>query len=57
MEGEEGDAFNGANAGDKVDLQLPLSQKRPWKAVRGTGKPIIFVSLSGSAVDRRDHKK
>lgn len=31
MEGEEGDAFNGANAGDKADLQLPDSQKRLWK--------------------------
>ena len=57
MEGEEGDAFNGANAGDKVDLQLPLSQKRLWKAVRGTGKPIIFVNVSGSAVDLRDQNK
>ncbi len=51
MEGEEGDAFNGANAGDKADLQLPDSQKRLWKAVLAAGKPVIFVNVSGSAVD------
>ena len=49
MEGEEGDAFNGANAGDKADLQLPDSQKRLWKAVLAAGKPVIFVNVSGSA--------
>lgn len=57
MEGEEGDAYNGHNAGDKADLQLPPSQKRLWKAVRATGKPIIFVNVSGSAVDLREQEK
>ena len=57
MEGEEGDAFNGANSGDKADLQLPESQKRLWKAVLGTGKPVIFVNVSGSAVDLRQQKE
>ena len=57
MEGEEGDAYNGHNAGDKADLQLPPSQKRLWKAVRATGKPIIFVNVSGSAIDLREQEK
>ena len=57
MEGEEGDAFNGANAGDKADLQLPDSQKRLWKAVLAAGKPVIFVNVSGSAVDLHEQKE
>ncbi len=57
MEGEEGDAYNGNNAGDKADLQLPLSQKKLWKAIRATGKPIVFVNISGSAVDLREQEK
>lgn len=57
MEGEEGDAYNGANSGDKADLQLPISQKKLWKAIRATGKPIVFVNVSGSAVDLSEQKK
>lgn len=57
MEGEEGDAYNGANSGDKADLQLPISQKKLWKAIRATGKPIVFVNMSGSAVDLSEQKR
>lgn len=51
MEGEEGDAYNGARSGDKADLELPLSQKRLLEAVLQEGKPTVFVNVSGSAVN------
>ena len=51
MEGEEGAAdYFGLN-GDKPDLQLPQCQKDLLEAVSKVGKPVIFVNLSGSAVD------
>ena len=51
MEGEEGDAYNGANSGDKVDLELPPVQKELFEAVLAVGKPVVFVNVSGSAVN------
>lgn len=50
MEGEEGDTFNGDAAGDKKDIELPLSQKRLFDAVMAVGKPTVFVNISGSCV-------
>jgi beta-glucosidase len=57
MEGEEGDAYNGANSGDKTDLELPSVQKDLYKAIIKTGKPIIFVNVSGSAVNLSDQDR
>ncbi len=51
MEGEEGDAYNGARSGDKEDLELPLPQRRLLEAVAREGKPTVFVNVSGSAVN------
>lgn len=55
LEGEEGDTGNTDGSGDKVDLQLPASQRRLMRAVfqaaREAGKPVIVCLLAGSAVD------
>ena len=50
MEGEEGDAYNGTNSGDKLDLELPPAQKALYRAIMETGKPVIFVNVSGSCI-------
>ncbi|MCQ2187857.1 MAG: glycoside hydrolase family 3 C-terminal domain-containing protein [Bacteroidales bacterium] len=36
--------------GDKADIELPSVQQRLVKAMRATGKPVIFVNCSGSAL-------
>lgn len=50
IEGEEGDAGNEYASGDKIDLNLPGLQHQLLEAVHATGKPIILVLLSGSAL-------
>lgn len=51
MEGEEGDGFNGDYSGDKPDIELPNSQKALLEEILKTGKPVIFVNVSGSCVN------
>ncbi len=51
MEGEEGDAYNGANSGDKSDIELPKTQLKLLREVKKIGKPIVFVNVSGSCVN------
>ena len=51
MEGEEGDAFNGDNSGDKKDIELPSSQKKLYQEIKKLHKPMIFVNVSGSAIN------
>jgi beta-glucosidase len=51
MEGEEGDAYNGCNSGDKTDIELPPSQAKLLKEIAAIGKPIIFINISGSCVN------
>lgn len=36
--------------GDKPDINLPAVQQRLLKAMHATGKPVIFVNCSGSAL-------
>ena len=50
LEGEEGDVSNAYTSGDKNSLQLPLIQQELLEAVYKTGKPIILLLLSGSAL-------
>ncbi len=50
IEGEEGDAGNEYASGDKFDLNLPGLQQQLLEAVHATGKPVILVLLSGSAL-------
>ncbi len=57
MEGEQGDAYNTVSqGGDKIDLELPVSQKNLYDAVKAVGKPIIFVNISGSCVNLSKQK-
>ena len=51
MEGEEGDSYNGAYSGDKPDIELPDTQKELLEEIIKTGKPVVFVNVSGSCVN------
>ncbi len=51
LEGEEGDTGNSYASGDKVDLLLPESQRQLLEAVVATGKPVILINMTGSAMD------
>ena len=57
MEGEEGDAYNCTASGDKLDLELPASQKTLYREIVKTGKPVIFVSVSGSCLNLCDQDR
>lgn len=50
IEGEEGDAGNEFGSGDKRFLTLPGLQEEILKAVCESGKPVVLVLLSGSAL-------
>jgi beta-glucosidase len=50
IEGEEGDVSNEYASGDKNNLNLPGLQQELLEAVYKTGKPVILVLLSGSAL-------
>ncbi len=50
LEGEEGDTGNEYSSGDKKDLSLPEGQKNLIDAVLKTGKPVVIVLASGSAI-------
>ena len=51
LEGEEGDAGNAYAGGDKPDLRLPGLQQELLETVAATGKPVVLILLSGSAID------
>ena len=51
LEGEEGDTGNQFASGDKIDLNLPLSQRQLLKAVLDAGKPTVVINMSGSAIN------
>ena len=51
LEGEEGDAGNQFASGDKINLNLPLSQRQLLNAVLDCGKPTIVIDMAGSAID------
>jgi len=51
LEGEEMPIkIEGFNGGDRTSVDLPASQRQLLEAVAATGKPVIVVSLSGSAL-------
>ena len=50
LEGEQGDANNEYGSGDKPDLELPGLQEVILKAACASGKPVVLVLLSGSAL-------
>lgn len=50
LEGEEGDEGNEFASGDKPNLKLPGLQEEILKILYDSGKPIVLVLLSGSAL-------
>ena len=51
LEGEEMRVpFEGFKGGDRTNIELPDSQKRLLAKLAATGKPVIFVNMSGSAI-------
>ena len=51
LEGEEMKVdFPGFNGGDRTSIQLPAIQTALMKALHATGKPVIFVMMTGSAI-------
>lgn len=53
LEGEEGDAYNGADSGDRKDISLPDIQQQLLCAILDTEKPVVLVNVSGGCVDLR----
>jgi beta-glucosidase len=52
LEGEElALKIEGFSGGDKTSLDLPQDQRRLLEQARATGKPLVVVALSGSAID------
>ena len=51
LEGEEMRVnYKGFRGGDRTSIELPESQREYVAALAGTGKPVVYVNLSGSAV-------
>ncbi len=50
IEGEDGDTSNHYPAGDKENLELPDVQQRLLAAMEASGKPLVTVVASGSAL-------
>ncbi|MDO5402588.1 MAG: glycoside hydrolase family 3 C-terminal domain-containing protein [Eubacteriales bacterium] len=50
IEGEQGDAGNDFASGDKLNLNLPGEQQQIVEAAVNSGKPVILLYLSGSAL-------
>ena len=50
LEGEEGDEGNEYASGDKPNLKLPGLQEEVLETIYASGKPVVLVLLSGSAL-------
>ena len=51
LEGEEMKVdYEGFKGGDRTRIELPAVQEKLLQALAATGKPLVFVNLSGSAV-------
>ncbi len=51
LEGEEMKVNQpGFNGGDRTSIMLPAIQSKAMKALQATGKPVIFVMMTGSAL-------
>ena len=50
IEGEEGDAGNEYGSGDKPNLRLPGLQQHLLETAASFGKPLIVITLAGSAL-------
>jgi beta-glucosidase len=51
LEGEEMPVnAPGFNGGDRTSIMLPAAQTELMKALKATGKPLVFVMMTGSAI-------
>ncbi|MDR0995943.1 MAG: glycoside hydrolase family 3 C-terminal domain-containing protein [Tannerella sp.] len=51
LEGEEMNVqIKGFKGGDRTDIALPAVQEEMLRALKATGKPVVFVLMSGSAI-------
>lgn len=51
LEGEEMKVdFPGFNGGDRTTIQLPKVQTEILKTLKATGKPVVFIMMTGSAI-------
>jgi len=51
LEGEEMQVpYEGFSGGDRVKIELPAIQQRLLQKLQATGKPVVVVNLSGSAI-------
>ena len=51
LEGEEMPVdYPGFNGGDRTTILLPAIQTEMMKALKATGKPVVFVMMTGSAI-------
>jgi beta-glucosidase len=51
LEGEEMKVdYDGFSGGDRTQIELPPLQAKLLKALQTTGKPVVFVNCSGSAI-------
>ena len=51
LEGEDMPvAIPGFKGGDRTNIELPAVQTQLMKALKATGKPVVFVNMSGSAM-------
>ena len=51
LEGEEMKVdFEGFKGGDRESIELPKVQRNTLAALHATGKPVVFVNMSGSAI-------
>ena len=57
IEGEQMDAYNGTFSGDKRTLDFPKPQEVLIRSIVETGKPVVFVNVSGSCLDLRYAKE
>jgi beta-glucosidase len=51
LEGEEMPVNEpGFNGGDRTSIMLPAAQTDAMKALKATGKPVVFIMMTGSAI-------
>jgi beta-glucosidase len=43
-------AIDGFKGGDRTNIELPKVQNQLMKVLKATGKPVVFVNMSGSAI-------
>lgn len=58
FEGEQSDCYNVlSSGGDRKSLELPPSQKKLYEKIIATGKPVVFVNISGSCINLKRQKE